>query len=125
MFEPSQSSGVEWSVMCSFRDDWVVRVRAQVMTRDESTGGWVPLGRGGMSVVGLRRLTTASDKDIMTEYRLHGQRIADQSVGDANDSIRFRQMYIVPNPHLQVLIDSTCKCWFFCLLLASTCTCSR
>jgi len=53
------------------------------MTRDESTGGWVPLGRGGMSVVGLRRLTTASDKDVTTEYRLHGQRIADQSVRDA------------------------------------------
>jgi len=62
------------------RDDCVVRVKAQVMTRDESTGGWVPLGRGGMSVVGLRRLITASGEDVTTEYRLQGQRIADQSV---------------------------------------------
>ena len=66
----------------------MVRVKAQVMTRDESTGGWVPLGRGGMSVVGLRRLTTATDKDVTTEYRLHGQRIADQSVGDSYDCTR-------------------------------------
>jgi len=64
------------------RDDWLARVKAQVMTRDESTGGWVPLGRGGMSVVGLRRLTTTNDSDVTTEYRLHGQRIADQSVCD-------------------------------------------
>jgi len=63
----------------------VVRVKAQVMTRDESTGGWVPLGRGGMSIVGLRRLTTANDKDVTTEYRLHGQRIADQSVSETYD----------------------------------------
>jgi len=62
------------------RDDCVVRVKAQVMTRDESTGGWVPLGRGGMSVVGLRRLITANGEDVTTEYRLQGQRIADQSV---------------------------------------------
>jgi len=51
-----------------------------VMTRDESTGGWVPLGRGGMSVVGLRRLISTTTEDVTTEYRLHGQRIADQSV---------------------------------------------
>jgi len=70
------------------RGDWMVRVKAQVMTRDESTGGWVPLGRGGMSVVGLRRLTTATDKDVTTEYRLHGQRIADQSVGGSYDCTR-------------------------------------
>ena len=63
-----------------FRDDCLVRVKAQVMTRDESTGGWVPLGRGGMSVVGLRRLITVTGEDVTTEYRLQGQRIADQSV---------------------------------------------
>ena len=68
-------------LMCLFfRDDCLVRVKAQVMTRDESTGGWVPLGRGGMSVVGLRRLITAAGEDVTAEYRLHGQRIADQSV---------------------------------------------
>jgi len=67
-------------VLVLFRDDCLVRVKAQVMTRDESTGGWVPLGRGGMSVVGLRRLISTTTEDVTTEYRLHGQRIADQSV---------------------------------------------
>ncbi|CAN8008578.1 unnamed protein product, partial [Ixodes pacificus] len=33
----------------------LVRVRAQVMTRDDSTGGWVPLGGGGLSSVSVRK----------------------------------------------------------------------
>ena len=64
------------------RDDFVVRVKAQVMTKDESTGGWVPLGRGGMSIVGLRRLIIADGDDFTAEYLLHGQRIADKSVSN-------------------------------------------
>ncbi|KAF4519177.1 hypothetical protein B566_EDAN008240 [Ephemera danica] len=35
--------------------DYLVRVRAQVMTRDDSSGGWVPLGGGGLSNVSLRK----------------------------------------------------------------------
>ncbi|XP_077283656.1 sprouty-related protein with EVH-1 domain [Arctopsyche grandis] len=42
-------------------DDWLVRVRAQVMCRDEGTGGWLPLGGGGLSNVMVRkRLRTSS-----------------------------------------------------------------
>ena len=58
-----------------------MRVKAQVMTRDDSTGGWVPMGGGGMSIVGLRKLViTSNGDDIRHEYLIHGQRIADQSV---------------------------------------------
>ena len=65
----------------SFSDDYLVRVKAQVMTRDDSTGGWVPMGGGGMSIVGLRKLViTSNGDDIRHEYLIHGQRIADQSV---------------------------------------------
>lgn len=40
----------------SFHDgNCLVRVRAQVMTRDDSTGGWVPLGGGGLSSVSVRK----------------------------------------------------------------------
>lgn len=40
----------------SFHDGGcLVRVRAQVMTRDDSTGGWVPLGGGGLSSVSVRK----------------------------------------------------------------------
>ncbi|KAK2162653.1 hypothetical protein LSH36_94g01031, partial [Paralvinella palmiformis] len=61
-------------------DDYVVRVKAQVMTRDDSTGGWVPMGGGGMSIVGLRKLVISTGDDIHHEYLIHGERIADQSV---------------------------------------------
>ncbi|XP_044729811.1 sprouty-related, EVH1 domain-containing protein 1 isoform X2 [Chrysoperla carnea] len=41
--------------------NYLVRVRAQVMTRDDSSGGWVPLGGGGLSNVSVRkRVTSAS-----------------------------------------------------------------
>ncbi len=63
-----------------FSDDYLVRVKAQVMTRDDSTGGWVPMGGGGMSIVGLRKLVINTADDIKHEYLIHGQRIADQSV---------------------------------------------
>ncbi|CAG7732284.1 unnamed protein product [Allacma fusca] len=52
----------------------LVRVRAQVMTRDDSSGGWVPLGGGGLSNVSVRKRTP--DKN---EYLIYGKRISDQS----------------------------------------------
>eukprot|EP00088_Acartia_fossae_P005922 TRINITY_DN12684_c0_g1_i1.p1 TRINITY_DN12684_c0_g1~~TRINITY_DN12684_c0_g1_i1.p1 ORF type:complete len:609 (+),score=124.99 TRINITY_DN12684_c0_g1_i1:315-2141(+) len=36
-------------------DDILVRVRAQVMARDDSSGGWLPYGTGGLSWVALKR----------------------------------------------------------------------
>ena len=63
-----------------FSDDYLVRVKAQVMTRDDSTGGWVPMGGGGMSIVGLRKLVIPGAEDVRHEYLIHGERIADQSV---------------------------------------------
>ncbi|XP_043281942.1 sprouty-related, EVH1 domain-containing protein 3 isoform X2 [Venturia canescens] len=35
--------------------NYLVRVQAQVMTRDDSTGGWVPLSGGGLANVSVRR----------------------------------------------------------------------
>ena len=62
-----------------FSDDYLVRVKAQVMTRDDATGGWVPMGIGGLSIVGLRKLVVCGE-DVRHEYLIHGQRISDQSV---------------------------------------------
>lgn len=67
-------------------DDYLVRVKAQVMTRDDSSGGWVPMGGGGMSIVGLRKLVISTADDLRYEYLIHGQRIADQSVSTLNSS---------------------------------------
>ncbi|XP_031836183.1 sprouty-related protein with EVH-1 domain isoform X1 [Nomia melanderi] len=40
--------------------NYLVRVRAQVMTRDDSSGGWVPLSGGGLANVSVRRRATSS-----------------------------------------------------------------
>ena len=59
-----------------------MQVKAQVMTIDETLGGWVPMGGGGMSVVGLRKfiVSNGNGEDVRHEYLIHGQRIADKSV---------------------------------------------
>ncbi|XP_028049261.1 sprouty-related, EVH1 domain-containing protein 1 isoform X4 [Monomorium pharaonis] len=40
--------------------NYLVRVHAQVMTRDDSSGGWVPLSGGGLANVSVRRRVTSS-----------------------------------------------------------------
>lgn len=40
--------------------NYLVRVRAQVMTRDDSSGGWVPLSGGGLANVSVRRRPAAA-----------------------------------------------------------------
>ena len=50
------------------------------MIREESTGGWVPLGGGGMSSVALVKKIAIMDTSSQPEYVIVGQRIADQTV---------------------------------------------
>lgn len=67
------------------------------MTRDESTGGWVPMGGGGLSKVRLCKLSpldssgggnnngdhqqmSSDNYRIKPEYIIHGERIADNAV---------------------------------------------
>nr|CAD7577601.1 unnamed protein product [Timema californicum] len=64
--------------------NYLVRVRAQVMMRDDSTGGWVPMGGGGLSNVSVRkRALPSSDREredkCKFEYLIFGKRIADQT----------------------------------------------
>ncbi|CAK1594846.1 unnamed protein product [Parnassius mnemosyne] len=73
---------------------YLVRVRAQVMCRDEGTGGWVALGGGGLAdvMVGKRRhhrtsgsegngdSTSTSTSAPTHEYYIHGKRISDNMV---------------------------------------------
>lgn len=61
-------------------EDFVVHVKAQVMTRDDSKGGWVPLGGGGMSLIGLCRLVTVVRDKTNVEFLIYGHRMADKSV---------------------------------------------
>lgn len=64
-------------------------MRAQVMSRDDSSGGWVPLGGGGLSNVSVRKRprptpATAPGTESSTkpkhDYLIYGIRISDQSV---------------------------------------------
>ena len=61
----------------------MVHVRAQVMMRDDSTGGWLPLGGGGMSNVSVRKtrkLHQVVDEPCNHEYIIFGKRATDQTV---------------------------------------------
>lgn len=62
----------------SFSDS-LVKVRAQVMTRDESTEGWLPLQGGGLANVSIRKRARMPDVGGH-EYIIYGQRISDQTV---------------------------------------------
>ena len=59
--------------------DSLVKVRAQVMTRDESTEGWLPLQGGGLANVSIRKRARMPDVGGH-EYIIYGQRISDQTV---------------------------------------------
>lgn len=49
-----------------YSGNYLVRVRAQVMTRDDSSGGWVPLSGGGLANVSVRRRPIASSGSCST-----------------------------------------------------------
>ena len=59
----------------------MVHVKAQVMVRDDSKGGWVPMGGGGMSIIGLCRVVTSGRDEPNVEFLIYGRRISDKSVG--------------------------------------------
>lgn len=64
--------------------DFLVKVRAQVMTRDESTEGWLPLAGGGLANVSIRKRARLPPDVGGHEYIIYGQRISDQTVSSTN-----------------------------------------
>ncbi|XP_070571073.1 sprouty-related, EVH1 domain-containing protein 2-like isoform X2 [Ptychodera flava] len=63
----------------SEQSESLVRVRALVMARDDSTGGWSPLAGGALSVVGVYKIQH-DDISRKNEYLIYGQMMDDQSV---------------------------------------------
>ncbi|XDV42522.1 hypothetical protein PO909_011166 [Leuciscus waleckii] len=53
------------------------RVRAVVMTRDDSSGGWLPQGAGGLSLVSVLKISRTEAED---QFLIHGERLKDKSV---------------------------------------------
>ena len=61
------------------RNSCFTKVRAQVMTRED--GGWVPVGGGGVSIVGIYRLT---NEDCRVEHVVVGTTMEDSTVSRTN-----------------------------------------
>ncbi|XP_012678468.1 sprouty-related, EVH1 domain-containing protein 1 [Clupea harengus] len=76
-------------------DDSYARVRAVVMTRDDSSGGWLPLGGGGLSCVTVHRVNRPDDSSSSSggngsnggngggggaDFLIQGERLKDKSV---------------------------------------------
>jgi hypothetical protein len=64
----------------SHSDSYLVRVKAVVMTRDDSSGGWLAQD-GCLSRVGVCRVLSA---ELLGQraFFIHGERLKDQQVGD-------------------------------------------
>ncbi|CAG9572639.1 unnamed protein product [Danaus chrysippus] len=89
---------------------YLVRVRAQVMCRDEGTGGWMALGGGGLAdVMVCRRGPGGPDNGdsalsaasiLQTEYYIHGRRINDNTlVLDCTVKDDFHYHKVMPTFH--------------------------
>uniref|UniRef100_A0A8C1UH86 Sprouty related EVH1 domain containing 1 n=1 Tax=Cyprinus carpio TaxID=7962 RepID=A0A8C1UH86_CYPCA len=66
-------------VVC--RRESFARVRAMVMTRDDSSGGWLPLGSGGLSCVTVHKVSrTEADGSSPAQFLIHGERLRDKTV---------------------------------------------
>lgn len=62
-------------------DESFARVRAVVMTRDDSSGGWLPLGSGGLSCVTVHKVSrNEADGSSAAEFLIHGERLRDKTV---------------------------------------------
>ncbi|XP_074794088.1 sprouty-related, EVH1 domain-containing protein 3 isoform X1 [Natator depressus] len=59
--------------------DYMLRVRAVVMTRDDSSGGWVPMGGGGLSHVMIGKVRRPEEGGRRRQYLICGERLRDQT----------------------------------------------
>ncbi|XP_028828173.1 sprouty-related, EVH1 domain-containing protein 2 [Denticeps clupeoides] len=62
-------------------DSYIVRVKAVVMTRDDSSGGWLAQEGGGLSRVGVCKVVPA-DLEVLgrSGFLIHGERLKDKQV---------------------------------------------
>uniref|UniRef100_A0A672NLG1 Sprouty related EVH1 domain containing 1 n=1 Tax=Sinocyclocheilus grahami TaxID=75366 RepID=A0A672NLG1_SINGR len=68
-------------LLVSPHDHSYARVRAVVMGRDDSSGGWLPLGSGGPSCVTVHKVSrTEADGSSGADFLIHGERLRDKTV---------------------------------------------
>lgn len=67
-------------------DSYIVRVKAVVMTRDDSTGGWLAQDGGALTRVGVCRLLPAELAPVpassFSQFLIRGERLRDKQVKD-------------------------------------------
>lgn len=67
------------ALSCRFSDSYIVRVKAVVMTRDDSSGGWFPQEGGGISRVGVCKVMHPEGNG-RSGFLIHGERQKDKLV---------------------------------------------
>lgn len=65
-------------------DSYIVRVKAVVMTRDDSSGGWLAQDGGALSRVGVCRLLSPELAPVpassFSQFIIRGERLRDKQV---------------------------------------------
>lgn len=65
-------------------DSYIVRVKAVVMTRDDSTGGWLAQDGGALTRVGVCRLLPPELAPVpassLSQFLIRGERLRDKQV---------------------------------------------
>lgn len=65
-------------------DSYIVRVKAVVMTRDDSTGGWLAQDGGALTRVGVCRLLPPELAPVpassLCQFLIRGERLRDKQV---------------------------------------------
>ena len=87
------------------------------MVREDSTGGWVPLGAGGLSHVAVRKrkIHHEDDPPCKHEYLIYGKRINDQKVKifNSNTIIIIIIIIIIMFPLLFMQVVKPSSTYFF------------
>lgn len=78
MVTKSQNPTVSLSLF-PLSDSYIVRVKAVVMTRDDSSGGWLAQEGGGLSRVGVCKVAPA-ELSGHSDFLIHGERLKDKQV---------------------------------------------
>lgn len=67
------------SNLCIYFSNSYARVRAVVMTRDDSSGGWLPLGGSGLSCVTVFKVPHQEENGC-ADFFIRGERLRDKMV---------------------------------------------
>lgn len=93
------------SNLCICFSNSYARVRAVVMTRDDSSGGWLPLGGSGLSCVTVFKVPHQEENGC-ADFFIRGERLRDKMVMN-NVSIDIILRFYRLNYLLKVLLSVT------------------